>query len=159
PAFVFAVSRLLAERGRHADADRIIQLLQQQAPSSYPLSQASDEDRMRGRGHDFLRDAATIALRAGNAERGLALARQATPPNARDYRDHLWLGEMLEATGRPHEAEAALRRAVELGPHAREAWIALVAFLGSSGQIEQADTVVSEAQRALAPEQWALAQA
>ena len=99
PTLVYQVSRLLADRGRFQDADRAIRRLQQQVTL----------------GRDFARDAADIALRAGNPERALTLARQVVPPATPDYRDHLWLGEMLAGTGRRQEAEQTLRRALEIG--------------------------------------------
>jgi tetratricopeptide (TPR) repeat protein len=143
PDFVYSVSQLLANGGRYQDADDAIRRLQQQATL----------------GRDFARHVADIALRAGNSERALTLARQAVAADERDHREYLWLGEMLAATGRRNEAEQAFRRAVELARHAPDAWVALTAFQARTDQLEKAEATMAEAERTLSPETAPLAMA
>lgn len=136
PALVFEITRRLAEWGRYAEADAAIVRLQQQA----------------NLGREFARFAADTALRAGNPERAVTLARQAASEETRDYRDHLWRSEILAAAGRRHEAEQACRRAVELAPHAQDAWLALIAFQGGNEDLEHALATLAKAERALPAE-------
>jgi tetratricopeptide (TPR) repeat protein len=58
----------------------------------------------------------------------------------------LWLGLVLSAAGRAEEAEAALRRAVELSPTTPEVWVALVQCLVRYGQKARARDSVGEAE-------------
>lgn len=140
---VRSVSRDLAKEERYAEADEIIRRLQQHATL----------------GPEFLRHAAEIALRAGNAERALTLARQAVSPETNDYREYVWLGKFLAKTGRRYEAEQCLRQAAELAPHAPDAWKELVRLLARTEQTEAAEMVMNEAARRLPKELVALTQA
>ena len=77
-------------------------------------------------------------------------ARKLISEDSRDYRDHLWLGQLLAALGgKPADAEKSFRRAVELAPEAGEAWVGLVFFLASSGQRTKAESVLADAEQKL----------
>src|SRR5262249_40570960 len=89
--------------------------------------------------------------------------------NSDDYRDHVWLGQVLWAAaqradveaGRRREAEAraeaALRRAVELAPAAADARVALVQYLARTGQTAAAREETDRAAARLPAGQAALA--
>ncbi len=128
--------QLLFERRRYDEADGLIRKLQEQGlPSGDPQLQ---------------RLAAGVSLKANNPARALDLARKAIPANSKDYRDHLWLGQILWAAGEPAKAEPELRRAVELAGTAPDTWIALVQYLARIGQQDRARAAIEQA-RALLP--------
>jgi tetratricopeptide (TPR) repeat protein len=78
------------------------------------------------------------------------LVKQIVASKSANYRDHLWMGQILSVNGQaPDEAEKALRRAVELGREQPEAWIGLVRHLISVGQNSQAKTEIENAAKAL----------
>src|SRR5207248_8233862 len=54
----------------------------------------------------------------------LEKARELAPADSKDYRDHLWLANVLNALGNhATEAQKEYRQAVELNSAAAEAWI------------------------------------
>jgi tetratricopeptide (TPR) repeat protein len=130
PEVVRRALRLLYDRRRYADAELVIQRLPDQG----------------GQAEGFQRLATEVSLQTGNYNRALELAGKAVRADSDDYRDHVWLGQVLWAaaqradveTGRRREAEAraeaALRRAVELAPAAPDARVALVQYLARTGQ-------------------------
>jgi len=123
--------QLLFERRRYDQADELIRKLQDQGlPSGDPRLQ---------------RLAAEVSLQANDLARALDLARKAIPANSKDYRDRLWLGQILWAAGEPAKAEPQLRRAVELAGNAPDAWITLVQYLARTGQKEQARAAIEQA--------------
>jgi tetratricopeptide (TPR) repeat protein len=156
PSAIRRVVQLLYERHRYIEADEVIRKFQ---------------DQVAGAG-DLLRLAADVSLGIGDFDRALDLAQQAAPESSPDYRDQIWLGQVLwalaqeaEAQGRAEEAQArrakaerALRRATDLAGDRPEAWVALVQYLIGSGQPAQAEAAVQEAQGRLAGAPLALAQ-
>ena len=49
------------------------------------------------------------------------------PEGDPNYRDHLWLGSVLDAAGRAADARDAFERALELAPDGAEPYLALMA--------------------------------
>jgi tetratricopeptide (TPR) repeat protein len=131
-AVVRRVVQLLYDRQRFTEADELIRKLQEQAPIS----------------HELQKLAAEISLRQLDHARARELAQQAVA-DSRDYRDHLWLGQLLWATGRRKEAEAPFRRAVELAPDRPDAWVALVQYQARIGQTAAAEQTISSAREKL----------
>ncbi len=127
--------QLLFEGRRYDEADRLIRKLQEQGLPSGDLR--------------LQRLAAEVSLRANDPARALDLARKAIPANSKDYRDCLWLGQILWAANEPAKAQPQLRRAVELAGNAPDAWITLVQFLARTGQKEQARAAIEEARARL----------
>ncbi len=81
------------------------------------------------------------------------LVKQIVASKSVNYRDHLWMGQILSINGQaPDEAEKALRRAVDLGREQPEAWIGLVRHLISVGQNAQAKAEIDNASRTLPAE-------
>jgi tetratricopeptide (TPR) repeat protein len=94
-----------------------------------------------------------VALLASNMElQGAAhFARKLVRPQSKDYRDHLWLGQVLSAGGRESpDAEAAFRQAVALGEGQPETWVALVRYLATTGQFAKAIAEIESAEKKLA---------
>src|SRR5205823_6063648 len=107
--------------------------------------------------------AAFIALRNNRTDDAIQIAEEAIQSESRDYRDHLWLGRLLAATGKkPELAEESLRKAVELENHTAETWVALVRFLAGLKDKKKADdarTLLGVIQSSVKAEESALAMA
>jgi tetratricopeptide (TPR) repeat protein len=114
--------QLLVTRERFLEADRLIRKFAVRQPLDRP----------------FHRVAVGVALKARHFDRALDLVRRAVNPGSRDYRDHLWLAEVLAAAERPAEAEEEFARALRLGQRLPDTWVALVSYLARSGQTREA---------------------
>src|SRR5262249_11274242 len=91
-----------------------------------------------------------IALRNHQGSSAVQRALELVNPDSNDYKDALWLGQVLKESGqRPEQAERHLRRAVELGPSVPETWIALVDFLAFQHRLDQAEAEIVKAQSKL----------
>ena len=104
-------------------------------------------------GSDLLRQVSAEAFRnreyKGALEGALELARKAKEANPNDFRETLFLVQMLIANQRQDEAEKELREAVN-GTPLDPAWrIALVEFFTLTKQFENAEKAVLEAESAL----------
>jgi tetratricopeptide (TPR) repeat protein len=137
--------QLLSQRQRFLDADRLIRRIEeQQNPFSTDLGRLASE----------------ISLRLDEFDRALEMARQAAR-DSKQYGDHVWLGQVLSILGQRAkaeqrtkeademfgEAEREFRRAVELAVEATDAWVALIRFLGRTGQKEKAEQAIVEAKQ------------
>jgi predicted Zn-dependent protease len=138
---VARVMQLLTAGERFVEADQLLQNLQPRL--TLP--------------RDFARHAAEIALRAGNREHALELARKAVSETSKDYRDHAWRAGVLAAAGHSTEAEEALRLSIRCADTIPDPWLALVSFQWRQGQAEQAAATLAEMQRHLSAEQLPLA--
>jgi tetratricopeptide (TPR) repeat protein len=134
PAVIQHLVRVLTERGHHLAAEEMIRRLRVQSP----MLLAGLE-----------RPAAEIALFRRDIAGAVILARKAVPADSRDHRDHIWLGRLLWAAGKPAEAESALRRAIALADQVPQTWVALVQHLVRTGDKKQAEAVVREAEEKL----------
>src|SRR5262249_22641836 len=117
-------------------------------------------------GGPFQRLASEVSLQTGDPEQALKRAENAVTQDPKDYRNHLWLGQMYwaaargeSAPGRLKKAEACLHQAVELAKTVPDPWVALVQFLARTGKKDQANETIREAARTIAPDQAELAQA
>lgn len=79
----------------------------------------------------------------------LAKAKQAVPADSRDYRDHLWLGNVLYASGDKAGAESPLKRAVQLAPEAPETWANWISYLINEKRNSEADAELKRAESPL----------
>ncbi len=141
PGMVQRLVRLLADRGLDAEADEVLRRVQQQTVLSGSLARLGAE----------------AALRLHNLERAAELAGQAVPAAGRDYRDQMWLGQVLGLAGRIDEAEDALRRAVRLAGDLPEAWAALVVHLDRANRGPEAAETMKAMARKVPPDQVELA--
>lgn len=153
PDLIRRTVRLLYDRSRYAEAELVIQRLPEQT-----LVLA-----------DMQRLMAAVSLENGNYNQALEAARRAIQADSRDYRDYVWLGQILwvaaqraevrleQRRAAEGEAEKALYHAVELAPTEPEGWVALVQHLARTRQTENADEVLKQAQAQLPAEQAPLA--
>ncbi len=142
PRVVRQLVQLLHQRQRYGEADQVIRRLQKQAPLSA----------------DLQRLAVDLALRNHDPAAAIKMAHEVVATDSKDYRDYLWLGQVLAASGqRPEEAERNLRRAVDLGGQVPETWVALVEYLASTNQKDKAEVEVHKARARLASDQADLA--
>jgi tetratricopeptide (TPR) repeat protein len=102
--------------------------------------------------------AADLSLRTQDVARAVELATEAVSADSKDYRDYLWLGQVLAASGKqPQLAEEKLRKAVSLAPTAPEAWVALVRFLVWTDQRPAAEAALADAMNKLPAQKLHLA--
>jgi tetratricopeptide (TPR) repeat protein len=122
---------LLYRQQRYREAEEELRSLPREGPGA---------DRL-----DLL--AADLSLRNHDADRAVKTALQSIPATApRDYRDVLWLGQLLAASpGHAAEAEKQLRRALQMDDTAPETWVALIQFLADRGQVKEADDLLRQA--------------
>jgi tetratricopeptide (TPR) repeat protein len=135
------------QQGRFDKADQILRQLQEQLPISGELQ----------------RLAAEISVQQADYQRAINLAKKAVANDSPDYKDHIWLGQVLwivgqrelttgkgdQARTRISEAEKELRRAIELGQDKPDAWVALIQFLVLINQRSAAEKAFADAERAL----------
>ncbi|MCI0682563.1 MAG: tetratricopeptide repeat protein [Gemmataceae bacterium] len=141
PAVIRRVTQLLWTRGRFLEAEEMIQKLR----------------GMGGTLRDLDRMEAEIALWKEDPIRALSLAEKAIPADSKDYRDHVWLGQIQWAAGKNREAEAELRRAVQLAPDIPDTWVPLVLHHARTGAKDKAKQAIAEARKALPKESARLA--
>jgi tetratricopeptide (TPR) repeat protein len=89
-------------------------------------------------------------------KQSIKMAHDAVSPNSRDYRDFLWLGQVLFSLGEKKEAEESLRKAIAMRGAAPEPRVALVALLAESGRKDEARAELKRAELEL-PEAMRLA--
>jgi tetratricopeptide (TPR) repeat protein len=134
PRVVRQLVELLSAQQRYGEAEQVLRQLGQQAPLSA----------------DLQRLAVVLSLRNDDFSRAEDLVRQSTSAQSNDYRDQLWLGQVLAAGQRQSaEAEKALRRAVQLADNVPETWVALVGFLVDAGKAELAKEEIEKARAKL----------
>src|SRR5207237_882592 len=137
---------------RYADAETVIRKL----PEQYQLS------------GDLYRLVAELALRRGSYNDAVEAARRAIRAGSKDFRDYVWLGQVLwltaekTAMGREQrraataEADDAFKQAAEMGDSAPDGWIALVQSLARSGRRNEAMALLEKIQTRVAPSTRAL---
>lgn len=157
PYTIRRVARLLSKQGRFREASNVFQLLEGRR-----MSLSSEAGRE-------MRDVTAIS---GDYQKALELARQVAA-DSDDYRDHVWLGQILRMTGQYAkaqgrtdesdkalaEAEQALRHATNLAPEALETWVALIQFLARCGRKADAETSLTQMLSKIPPDKTAIAQA
>src|SRR5262249_36092671 len=75
-----------------------------------------------------------------------------------DYRDYLWLGQVLGQAGHPtDDVEKQFRRAVELAPQVPETWLAWVKYLAAQKKQPEAEKAIEQARRQLPEKDRSLA--
>jgi cellulose synthase operon protein C len=140
PAIVLRLVKMLPERERSKRADHILRLLPEYATLSGPLQQLS----------------ANIDAQNLDFGRALEKAKKAVKDDSKDYREHLWLGQLHRANNQMKEAEASLNKALELAPDKPEVWVALIGFLADSDRKQEAEARLKEAEGKLSREKAAL---
>jgi len=77
-------------------------------------------------------------LRTGDLERAVEIARKQVKNHPNEPSSQAWLGHSLLAANKKAEAEAAFRRAVELGPTDLPSWMGLFSFYARTDQLAAA---------------------
>lgn len=138
PELFRQIIRLLYKRHRYFEAEQLVLKFQ-----------SGRDTTVTG---DFSRLAAEISIQTKDFRRAVQIARDAAQSPESTYRDHVWLGQILSATGNPTEAEEALRTGVRLGSAHPDAWIALIHFLVNNQRIADAQVIITQAASELPPE-------
>jgi tetratricopeptide (TPR) repeat protein len=143
-AFISHLLQLLYKDQRYNDAELVIAKLPSQTPVSAELQGMILE--ISRQTQDY-----TLALDA---------ARKAVAKDSKNYRDFIWLGQILLGQIRwighqkeeakqvlkeealKKEAEHVLRRAVQLAENEPDPWVALVQFLASTNKVEAEETLL-----------------
>jgi tetratricopeptide (TPR) repeat protein len=113
---------LLGQANRLTEADGYLSTLQDQAFASQGLASLE----------------IASAVRRGQSERAMDIAKQAAERRPQDATAQIWLGQLLLANGQMKEAEAAFRRAVDLAPNEAQSWTAWIGFLVRTKQMDSA---------------------
>jgi tetratricopeptide (TPR) repeat protein len=145
PAFLNRLLALLYQQRRFDEIDALAARLEKQGI---------------GAGNLRLESALNLIRKKESIEKGLAAARQILrpdDPSNGNGADHLLFGRILLTAGKPKEAEAALKRAIELSPTSPAAWSTYVQLLMQTRQTDKARQVVQAAQAKLTIERFPLA--
>jgi cellulose synthase operon protein C len=148
PSAIRRTIQLLYASQRYAEADQLLRRLEQQ-----PIIFTGDIERMASR----------VSAQLENLDRALETARKAAA-DSRDWRDHLWLGQLevssgLDARSAQHldeanshfaEAEKSLRLAVQLSPEIPQPWVTLIRFYAATDRKSEAEASIRQAERKLA---------
>jgi tetratricopeptide (TPR) repeat protein len=140
-AIVSRAVRLLYQRQRFSEADRLIRHQQEQ---QQPFSS------------ELIRLATDISLRLNDAERALSLVTR-TAEKSKDPVDHIFTGRVLDALGRHEEAEKRLWGAIALDESAPAAWVAVIQHFARTKQTEPLEAALKEAEQRIAPSEALLA--
>lgn len=145
PRVVRQLVQLLYKQQRYEEADKEVRQLEKQTTN--PLETQK-----------LQRLAVDISLQNQDPDRAVKLAQAAVAADSKDYRDRLWQGQVLAASGiQDEQAEKELRQAVELGDTVSETWIALVQFLARKNRLTDAETAIDQAKTKLPADQAPLA--
>jgi tetratricopeptide (TPR) repeat protein len=132
PGIIRRLAELLRERNRYDDVQKVISKLidQQQTLISSGLGQFVTES--------LLRDDVEQALRI--AEKSI---------DSKNYKDHVWFGDILRAVKKYDQARAELTRACELAPAQPPPWISLVRLLVDMRDKTEAENTIARAVKSL----------
>ena len=120
----------------------------------------------------FLRFVSRLKARATDYPGALELARQAAT-DSDEYRDYVWLGNLLGVVGEQArtegrtseseemaaEGEKVLRHAVGLADDVVETWSALIQFLSMRGRTQEAEEAIKQGSSKISADKRALAEA
>jgi len=155
PGLVRRLIALLYRQHRYLEAERVIRQVEEGRERLSP---------------ELGRMASQLSLRTADFDRSVALARQVAA-GSKDYRDHLWLGQVLDILARRvevgqapgegeqilAEAEKSLREALRLAEERPEVWVALVRFLARNHRTQEAEAAIAQARSAISADQAPLA--
>ena len=103
------------------------------------------------------RVAANLALKTNQKARAQDIAVLLVPESNSDYRDHIWLGNLLDAAARPGAAGDAFERALELAPDGAEPYLALMVHYVRNRRSYEAEDVLDRMKATLDGQRGALA--
>lgn len=135
PRIVKRAVQFLATRRKTDEARRLLQKVIEQSPI------ASSE---------FSRMLVEVSLPDhASREQSIEMAKLAVKSSSKDYRDFVWLGQVLSSLGEKKDAEAALRKALQMRPAAPEPRTSLVLLLAETGRKQDARNELDRAAREL----------
>ena len=149
---------ILFQTQQYAEADQRLRWLERQ---KMPFSR------------EMLRMAGEIAIKRNDYDRAREMVRKAGLEDSKNYREHIWLGQMLDILGGHakkegrnedanslfSEAAVSLQRAVELEPSQSASWIALLRHYVGVGQTAKAEETIQQAGKNIPAKDAALAMA
>ncbi|NBW87795.1 MAG: hypothetical protein EBR23_13475, partial [Planctomycetia bacterium] len=94
---------------------------------------------------------AEIELRAGRLDQAVALAERSVSGDSKDPADLLWLGQLLDRSGKTDRAGTVFAEAVELAPQRADVWLAMFSHSLAVGRRDAAEQALDKA-AALMPE-------
>src|SRR5262249_11009581 len=143
----------LNARKRFQEADQMLRLFERGLTVPEPAGASFTAVPARRRLPPALaRLGCETALQLRDGLRVVELARRAVPEDARDYRDHLWLADVLTRAGQPAEARRVLEGLVERSGDVADSWVALIQHLVREDDWERAEATLAQAQRRLSGE-------
>jgi Tfp pilus assembly protein PilF len=101
----------------------------------------------------FERISAELELRAGKLEEAVVLAERSVRADSTNPSELLWLGQLLDRSGKTERAGEVLTRVVDIAPEASEAWLSLFAHQLSNGKRRAAENTLDRAAKALSEPQ------
>ena len=108
-------------------------------------------------GPDFQRLAASVSLRADDAQAALQFAAGAAKEDSPKYEDQLFLGHVYwRSKDVSKNPEDRFRQATKLAPEKIETWLSLTQYLLATGKKEEAAKVIEEAREKVNPDDRAL---
>jgi tetratricopeptide (TPR) repeat protein len=134
PAVIRSLVQNLTKRGHHVEAEEIVRRLKVQSPALLVGLERAE---------------AELAVFRQNKDKALEMARKAVKADSTDYKDLIWLGQILWAAEKYADAEKSLRRALSLNDQVPETWVALVNYLNRTGERKRAEEVLREAEQKL----------
>ena len=105
---------------------------------------------------DIERLRVAVYLVNGKAQAALDTMKDRFPKDSTDPMLHFLHGQMLAGAGKPDEAEAEYRKAIDLAPETTEAWLELIRLLVKGDKKDEALRVVQAAQIKLPEDRRAL---
>ena len=97
----------------------------------------------------FERVSAELELKAGKLEEAVALAEQSVKADSTNPGELLWLGQLLDRSGKTERAGEVLARAAELAPDRADAWLSLFVHQVVNGKRRAAENTLERAADAL----------
>jgi len=99
------------------------------------------------------------AIRDKDYQNAIEMVRQRVEARPNDFSERVLLAQLLLWQQKLDEAEAELRKAVDLDPADPNRWVVLIQFLVSTKQMEKAERTVDDVAKAVGSEKAALAAA
>jgi len=107
----------------------------------------------------FERLSAEMELRSGKLEEAVALAERSVSRDSENVGELMWLGQLLERSGKTERAGEIFGRAVEVDPKRADAWLSLFAHQLTTGRRRAAENTLDRAVGQLGEPQRQLVQA
>ena len=97
----------------------------------------------------FERLSAEMELRSGNLDDAVAIAERTVNLDSKNGGELLWLGQLLERSGKRERAGDLFAKAVEVAPERPDAWVALFSYQFATGRRRAAENTLDRAAAAL----------